>query len=219
MVKNQIIKLKELIILQANEVEKMIRNVIDGLNNKNKTVFENIISEIEKNINNNEIQIDELSANILALYQPEAKDLRVVLMISKMNTDLERIGDHCVNIAESSLYLIARPDFKYLNDISYMAEETVKMLKDSITSFIDENLLLAKSVCERDNLIDDLHEKIFKSILNNAAYKIDNLETAFNIVRLSHNFEKIADVATNIAEEAIYVAIGKNIKHHNFYND
>ena len=213
MQEEKIIELKEYIIAQANNVEKMLGNTINGFLNKDKRQLEQVIDEEEKKINKTEVKIDKMYMNIFARYQTEAKELRTVLMISKMNIDLERVADHCVNIAESALELIDKPLVKPLIDIPRMSELTQRMIVDSINSFINEDVDLAQEVCERDNQVDDLKDQIIRELIT---YMIDDprtIERSLNIIRIASNIEKIADLSTNIAEETVFVVNGKIIKH------
>jgi len=210
----KIIELKEMITIQASNVETMLDNCITGLMNKDKELLTNVIEKEEKKVNKKEIKIDKLYTNILALYKPEAKDLRTVLMISKMNIDLERIADHCVNIAESALFLIDKKDVKPLIDIPRMADLTVKMVKEAIDSFFNENVEVSLNVCERDKDVDELEEQIFRELITYMISDPTTIERSLHLLRIANNIEKIADLATNICEEAIYIVSGKIIKHH-----
>ena len=216
MLEEKIIELKEQIVSQANNVEKMIEDCINGFLDKNSNVLKKVINEDENKINKNEIKIEKLYTDIFVRYQTEAKDLRTVLMISKMNIDLERVADQCVNIAESALFLIEKPLVKPLIDIPRMAEISKRMLVDSITSFIDEDENLAKDVCGRDEEVDILNEQIMRELITYMACETKTIERSLHLIRIAHNIEKIADLATNIAEEAVFIVNGKIIKHHKF---
>jgi len=135
-------------------------------------------------------------------------------MISKISNDLERMGDHAVNIAESSLFLIERPLVKPLIDIPRMAELTIKMLKDSTVSFIDENASLAQNVCERDSSVDDLKDQILRELITFMSSDPSTIERSLHLLRISNNLERIADLSTNICEDIIFMTKGKIIKHH-----
>ncbi len=209
----KIADIKELVILQASSVEKMLNNCITGLLNKDGEFLTDVIENQEAAVNKNEITIDNLCTNYLALYRPEAKVLRTILMITKMNVDLEWIGDHCVNIAESAMYLIDKPVVKPYIDIPRMADEAKMMIRDGIDSFFNENSNLALDVCKRDELVDHLNEQVFRDLITYMIADPKSIEKALNVIRISHNIEKIADLATNISEETLYVVAGKNIKH------
>ncbi|MBN2545098.1 MAG: phosphate signaling complex protein PhoU [Spirochaetes bacterium] len=213
MQKEKIIELKELIITQANNVEKMISHCMEGFFSKNKKILLNVIENEEIKVNSFEIDIEELYTSILALYQTEAKELRTVLMTAKMNNDLERIADQCVNIAESALFLIDKPELNTAIDFIKMYEIIKKMIADSITSFINEDIDTAKSVCIRDQEVDELNEKNIRDLISYMSHDSRSIERAYHLIRVSHNLEKIADLATNIAEETVYMAEGRDIKH------
>jgi phosphate transport system protein len=214
MLKEQIIELKKQIASQANNVEKMIDHCINGFLKNDKKLLKQVINEDENNINKNEVKIEKLYTDIFVRHQTEAKDLRTVLMISKMNIDLERVADQCVNIAESALFLIDKPLVKPLVDIPRMSEIAKNMLGDSINSFINEDENLAKNVCKRDENVDILNEQIMRELITYMSSDPKTIERSLHLIRISHNIEKIADLATNIAEEAVYVVNGKIIKHH-----
>jgi phosphate transport system protein len=215
MLLEKILELKETLIVQANLVEKMIEKSIQGLIDKKIEVLNEVIEVDENVVNSIENKIDQASTNLIALYHPEAKDLRMILMIMKMTSDLERIGDCAVNISESAIYLIDKPPVKPLIDIPRMAEEAIRMVKDGITSFVNESSDLAISVCERDNIVDDLRDQILRELITYMFSDPGTIERSLQLIRISNNIERMGDLSTNIAEEAIYVAKGKTIKHHN----
>jgi phosphate transport system protein len=137
MITAKIIDLKKSILFQAATVEKMIGKAIKGLVEKNRKLLNEVIEEDEELVNKYDISIDEKCVALLALYHPEAKDLRTVITISKMGIDLERIGDSAVNIAESALYLISKPAVKPFKTLPKLADETIKMLDGSINAFVN----------------------------------------------------------------------------------
>jgi phosphate transport system protein len=214
MLREKMVELKETLISQANLVEKMIEKSMKCLVSKDKDVLDEIVDVEENVVNTLEIKIDEMCTNIIALYHPEAKDLRIILMIAKMTSDLERMADCAVNIAESVQYLMDKPLVKPYIDLPRMSDETIRMVKDSITSFINEEANLAKSVCERDSIVDDLGDQILRELITFMISDPTTIERALHLLRISSNLEKIADSSTNICEESIYVAKGKIIKHH-----
>jgi phosphate transport system protein len=214
MLKDKMTELRAALITQANVVEKMLSQCLRGLVEKTPEPLKETIGVDEQAVNRMEIQIDELCINVLALYQPEAKDLRATMMMSKMTSDLERMGDGAVNIAESALFLIGRPPFGFQAELTAMAEETARMVKDSILAFINENADLARDVCRRDGAVDALRDKIWKELSCLIAADQPALEAALHVLRIANNFEKIADVSTNIAEETVFIAAGSVIKHH-----
>lgn len=206
-------ELKKAVIEQANLVELMIATSVEGLLERDESKLENVF-KLEDKINHRELEIEEDAISLIALQKPEAKNLRIILMIIAMNNDLERMGDLAVNIAKRSQYLIRKPFIKKLINIPTMAEETQKMLRNTIKAFVEEDVQLAKQVCIDDDIVDDLREQIYRLLIT---YMIDDpatIKRAFNINSISANLERIADLSTNIAEETIYIAKGTVIKHH-----
>lgn len=212
MLLEQIQELKKSIIEQAVRVEKMIQLSISGLLERNEKKLAEVL-DLENEINERELKIEEEAITLIALQKPEAKNLRIILMIIAMNNDLERMGDLALNITKRAQYLIQKPYIKKLINIPSMAEETLKMLKNTITAFVDENVDLAKQVCIDDDIVDNLKEQIYRVLIT---YIMDNpgtIKEAFNINNISQNLERIADLSTNIAEDTIYMVEGRVIKH------
>ncbi|MFW5799688.1 MAG: phosphate signaling complex protein PhoU [Spirochaetota bacterium] len=213
MLPEKILKLKEKIIYEATIVEKMITKCIEGLLNKETEKINEVMNKDEPTINEIEVEIDELCVETIALFNPTAGDLRTVLMILKMNNDLERMGDLCVNIAQSAHYLIERPEVKPLIDLPRMGRETAKMLKDSITSFTEKDNVIAKDVCERDDVVDNLANQILRELITYMISDPKTIERSLHLLRVAKNLERIADLSTNISEDVIYMTEGKVIRH------
>ncbi len=214
MLEKELVSLKKRIIEYAALVELMIKKSIGGLTEKKKSLLTEVIEELEPRANQEELDIEELGTVVMAKFQPAAKDLRIILMILRMNNDLERMADHAVNIAERGLFLIENPLVKPLIDIPKEADITIHMLKDSIDSFVKEDPNLAKSVCERDNKIDNLNDQIFRELITYMFSDPSTIERSIKLIQVSNNIERIADLATNICEDVIYIVEGKVIKHH-----
>jgi len=214
MLREEVEKLKGQLISYAGLVESMIDKSIKGLLNKDKNLLNEVAEKDEPRANDYEIEIEEYCTVIIAKFQPTAKDLRMIMMIAQMNNDLERMADQAVNIVESSLFLIERPQLKPLIDIPHMAEMCKAMVKDAIDSFIKEDVKLAAKVCKQDDIVDDIQEQIYRELLT---YIIDNpktIERALHLNRISNNLERIADLSTNICEDVIFIVEGRMIKHH-----
>ncbi len=165
MLEERIVLLKRDIINFASLVEKMIESSIDGLVKKNQALLKEVIDTMEEKANNYEIEIEEQCVALIAQYQPMARDVRTILMVMQINNDLERMGDHAVNTAESALFLIERPQVKPLIDTPRMAGIAIQMLKDGINAFVEENSALAESVFERDEDVDNLGEQILRELI------------------------------------------------------
>jgi phosphate transport system protein len=214
MLEEKMIALRKELIESATHVEGMIDKCITGLMRKDSTLLTEVIEKDEPKANDSEISIEELCTTMIAQYEPRAKDLRTILMVMKMNNDLERVGDHAVNIAECSLFLIERPSLKPLLDIPRMAEESVGMLKDSIEAFIKEDALLAAMVCERDNIVDNLGQQILRELITFMGADPTTIERSMRLLNISRNLERIGDLSTNISEDVIFMVEGRVIKHH-----
>jgi len=209
----KITNLKREIIEYATLVEDMIDKSIKGLLKKEKESLIEVIESDEPKANDLEIKLDEMCTTMIAQYQPKAKGLRTILMILKINNDIERMGDLAVNISESSLFLIENPQVKPLMDIPRMAKETIKMLKDSIDSFVMEDAKLARSVCERDSIVDNLRDQILRELITYMSADPSTIERSLHLIRISNNLERIADLSTNFGEGVIFMVEGKVIKH------
>ena len=214
MLEEKLIELKKELIDNAMLVETMVSKSVSGLLKRDKAALLEVMEKDEPKANAYEIEMDELCTNLIAQYQPKGKSLRAALMILKMSNDLERMGDHAVNIVESALYLIERPQVKPLDDIPKMGELTTKMLKDGINSFINEDALLARSVCIMDDGVDDLKDKIFRELTALMSSDPATIDRALHLLRISGNLERIADLSTNICEDVMYLVEGRVIKHH-----
>lgn len=214
MLEEKMIALRKELIESATHVEGMIDKSITGLMRKDSSILTEVIETDEPKANDCEITIDELCTTMIAQYEPRAKDLRTILMVMKMNNDLERVGDHAVNIAECSLFLIERPSLKPLLDIPRMAEESVGMLKDAIEAFIKEDSLLAAMVCERDNIVDNLGRQILRELITFMGADPSTIERSMRLLNIARNLERIGDLSTNICEDVIFMVEGRVIKHH-----
>jgi len=214
MLEDRLPALKEQLIEYGSLVETMIDKAIQGLMRKDRIMLSNVIDRDEPRANALEIGLDELCTTLIAQYQPIARDLRTVLMILKMNSDLERMADHAVNIAESAMFLVERAPVKPLLDIPRMAEGVVRMVSDSLRSFITEDAKLAKSVCERDDEIDSLARQVLRELITYMSADPSTIERGLHLLDIAGNLERIADLSTNIGEDVIFMVEGRVIKHH-----
>lgn len=210
----RLIELRKTLIEFATLVEHMIESSIKGLVKREKELLDSVAQTDEPKANDLDIKLDELCASLIAQYQPMAKDLRIILMIFKMNEVLERMADHAVNISESGLYLLETPSVKPLIDIPEMAAVAAQMLQDSIAAFINEDAGLAKAVCARDSIIDNLRDKTYKELIDVMSADPATIKRCLNLMRISRNLERIADLSTNMCEDIIFIVEGKVIKHH-----
>ncbi len=207
--------LDEKITKYATFVQKMIEKSINGLLNKNKDELIDVIDSDEAKANSTELELEDLCISTIAQFQPLAGDLRKIIMILKINNDLERMADHAVNIAESASFIIDRPALKPLIDVPRMAEETIRILFDSITSYINLDSGLAESVFKRDDIVDGLRDQVFRELSTYMASSPSCIDRALQLMNIARNLERISDLSTNICEDVIYIIKGKVIKHHN----
>ncbi len=216
MLKGRLDELREKLMQSGSLVEGMVEKSIRGLVQGEKAVLLEVIEKDEPKENELEVEIEEVCTSLTARYQPQAKDLRTIMMVSKINNDLERMGDEAVNIAEAGLFLIERPEVKPLIDIPRMAEEAEGMMRDSLNSFMNEDTRLAKSVCERDDIVDGLRDQILRELITFMASDPTTIERSIHLIRISRSLERIADLSTNISEDIVYMVDARTIKHRRF---
>lgn len=162
-----------------------------------------------------ENEVEALAISLLALQQPMARDLRFIVAAIKITGDLERVGDHAVNIAQSAQRMSAmKSPVQPPPEIRTMAELARKMFSDAIDAMVRQDGALGRDVCKRDDQVDKLHESVFRIMLTHMAEAPVTITAALEMLLVSRNLERVADLATNIAEDAVYLAEGKNIKHH-----
>lgn len=206
-------ELKTNLIKMGSFAERAIQDSILSLLEGRADIARQVMAH-DQQINSFEIMIDDEVVDLLALQQPVATDLRFILAASKINNDLERIGDHAVNIAESALQCSELPPMKPMVDITQMAQITKGMLRDAIDGFIHNNSTVCKAVLRNDDIIDDLNKKVVHDLVDVMRQNPAEIEHALEIIRVSRNLERVADLATNIAEEVIFMAEARVVKHH-----
>lgn len=209
-------ELKELtkqLLKMSSLVEEAISRSIKALVERKADLAEEII-RTDKAIDILEIEIDELCLRLLVLYQPAAIDLRFITAVMKINGDLERISDQAVNIAERTQEIIKQPLLKPLIDIPRMAALAQKMVKDAIDALVNKDEALARDICKRDDEVDNLNDQVFRELLTYMIQDSKTITIAVELILVGRHLERIADHATNIAEDVIYFVKGKTIKHH-----
>jgi phosphate transport system protein len=205
--------LKEKLLEMASRAEEQIALAIRGLKERDETMACQVL-EREEAVNLLDIEIDEMAMRLLALRQPMATDLRFITSAMKIGSDLERIGDLAVNIAERTMDLLKSPQLKPLIDIPRMAQMAQDMVRDALTAFISGDDKLAKEVCERDDQVDQLNDQVFRELLTYMMQDAGTISRAVDLILVGRHLERIADHATNIAEDVIYMVRGRTIKHH-----
>lgn len=209
-------ELKELsgmLIDMGSLAQTMIHKSIKALVDRDRAVLKEVYT-LEETVNRMHIEIDDFCLKLLALRQPQAGDLRMVTAAIKINTDLERLGDQSVNIAQRTESLLERPAIKPLVDIPRESTIAQKMVSDSLDAFVKKDVSLAEDVLTRDDTIDDINNQIFRELLTYMMSDPTTIPTAIDLIFVSKNLERIADHATNIAEDVIFMVVGKDIRHH-----
>ncbi|HEX9949385.1 MAG TPA: phosphate signaling complex protein PhoU [Thermodesulfobacteriota bacterium] len=206
-------ELKENLLKMAALVEKAISNAVQALVTMDSKLAQKTLKG-EDRINKLEIAIDDMCLKFLALKQPMAADLRFITSAMKIITDLERIGDQAVNIAERAISLNEEPQLKPYIDIPRMAEIAQSMVKDVMDAFVNRDSKLARSVCARDDLVDGLNDQVFRELLTYMIADPKTITRAVHLMIVCRCLERIADHATNIAEDVIFMVDALVIKHH-----
>ncbi len=204
---------KDALIRMASLAEEAIGRSVKALVSRDAAMARHVV-ESDDTINALEIKIDDLCLRTMARYQPEATDLRFLAMTLKINNDLERMGDQAVNIAERTLELLKEPPLKPLIDIPRMAEIAQRMVKESLDAFVRQDAEQARNVCRQDDQVDQLDDQIFRELLTYMMEDPKAITRSVNLILVSRHLERIADHATNIAEDVVYLIQGKTIKHH-----
>ena len=204
--------LREKILAMGNRLVDMIDQTMQALVERDSALAKEMI-EFDHEINRLEVEIDEMSLNIIALRQPAAGDLRFITLALKVTTDLERMGDLCVNIAERALELNEEPQLKPYLDLPKMAEATMSMIRDSLEAFLRRDDQLAIQVTVRDDEVDQLNVQVFRELLTFMLEDPKTITRATRLIFISKYLERMADHATNIAEQVIFMVKGKDIRH------
>ena len=206
-------QLKEKLMMMADLAMANIYLAVKSLVERNPQKFEEVFAQ-EQRINALQIEIDNLCLELIALHQPVAGDLRLLASAMKINTELERIGDLAINIIQASRRLIAQPELKPLIDVPKMAELVQLMVRDSIDGFVWRNSQLARDVLKRDDTIDELKDRTYDELINCIAKDGSTAPRALQLILVSRHLERIADHATNIAEDVVYLVEGVDVRHH-----
>jgi phosphate transport system protein len=208
----ELTKLKERLLCMAGLVEEAIERAIQALKEQRADLTDEVF-RYEAEINALDVEIDETCLRLLALRQPMAGDLRFITSAMKIGVDRERMGDLAVNIAEQAIELAKLPLLKPLIDIPRMAKMTQAMVRDSLKAFVNRDDALAHDVCCRDDAVDSLNHQIFRELLTYMTEDSGTIKRAVALMLVGRHLERIADHATNIGEDVIYMARGKSIKH------
>lgn len=213
MFKDKIDRLKINIMNLANVVENMLRDSENAVYNNDHILANNVITNLESLVNRMETENETKFIEFLALFQPEAKDLRTVVALLKINNSLERIADHCVNIAKRVGLFTS---IKYFKNLKIMFETTRQMFRNTFISFNEGNVERLKYVITEDKIVDDNLKNLTDEIINSIDGCVCISSDALSSLLIGRDLERIADLTTNICEDAIYMIEGTIIKHHGF---
>jgi phosphate transport system protein len=205
--------LKNRLLNMGALVEERVHDATNALIERRPDTAERIIAS-DQDVNDLQIEIDERCLRLLALQQPMASDLRLITAAMKINADLERIGDQAVNIAEQAVRILAHPPLKPTIDLPRMAEIAEKMTRESLDAFVRKDAKLARAILARDDEVDQLKDQVFRVLLTYMMADPGTIERALGLILISRHLERIADHATNIAEDVIFVVEAKDVRHH-----
>ena len=211
---DQLDALKQRLIDMSEHAERLVELSVQALLEHDADKAHAVISG-DRTVDALEIEVEQAAIALLALQQPLARDLRYIIGAIKVSSDLERVGDHGVNIAESALRLIEmKSNITPDPEIQDMARRSRDMLRDALDAFVRADGGLGRAVCRADDAVDSLHDSVFRILLTHMMESPPRISEALELLLVSRNLERVADLATNIGEDAVYLAEGKQIKHH-----
>ena len=205
--------LQERLLAMGGLAEERVREAVGSLSSRDPGLVDNVLMGDEP-INDLHIEVDDRCFKLLALHQPMAADLRTIVAAVKINTDLERVGDLAVNIAEAAKRYLQHPPVKPLIDIPRMADIAQAMLRDALDAFVRRDVALAEAVIAEDDRLDGLKTQIFRELLTYMLSDPTTIEPALDLILVSRHLERIGDHATNIAEDVIFMVSARDVRHH-----
>ena len=206
-------QLKTRLLEMGGLAEDRVRSALDGLVERDSQLVDRVLGG-DVPINQLHIEIDSRCFKMLALHQPMAVDLRAIVSAVKINTDLERVGDLAINIAEAVRRYMRHPPVKELIDIPRMAEIAQSMLRDSLDSYVRRDIALAQSVLNQDDELDALKTQVFRDLLTYMLQDPSTIAPGLDLILISRHLERIGDHATNIAEDVIFMVSARDVRHH-----
>jgi phosphate transport system protein len=206
-------RLKARLLEMGGMAEDRVRSAVKALVDRDITLVDTVIDG-DGPINQLHIEIDGRCVKLLALHQPMAVDLRAILSAVKINTDLERVGDLAINIAEAARRYLGHPPVKELIDIPRMAEIAQGMLRDALDCFVRRDTDLAQQVLDADDALDALKTQVFRELLTYMLQDPHTIEASLDLILVSRHLERIGDHATNIAEDVIFMVSARDVRHH-----
>jgi phosphate transport system protein len=208
----QLDELKERLLWMGTLAERAVHRAVHAVLEGDINLADGVLED-ENAINEMQIEIDDRVVQLLALHQLMAADLRLVLAVSRINNDLERIGDQAVNIAQSAQRILRHPRVKPYVDLPRMSELAEEMVRDALNAVVRRDVELAQSVLRRDDEVDRLRDQIFRELLTYMMGDSSVIFAAFELILVAKNLERIGDHATNLAEDVIYIVAGQDVRH------
>src|SRR5574339_808996 len=205
--------LKTRLLEMGGLAEERVRMAVESLVSREASLVDRVLMG-DAPINQLHIEIDSRCFTMLALHQPMAVDLRAIVAAVKINTDLERVGDLAVNIAEAAVRCLAHPPVKELIDIPRMAEIAHGMLRDALDAFVRRDTALAQQVLDADDALDALKTQVFRELLTYMLQDPQKIEPSLDLILVSRHLERIGDHATNVAEDVIFMVSAQDVRHH-----
>ena len=205
--------IRQSLMIMAQEVAGSVRNALTALHRRDADLAMTVLDR-EQAIDAREVEIDEKCLDLLARYQPEASDLRFITMAMQINNDLERIGDHAVNLSHRTLDLIRIGLPPETLEVIAMGQACVEVLEDATLCFLNQDFALVQKVLTSDDEMDRRRDKIFRTILEGMMSQPESVEARLHLLLISRDIERIADLSTNIAEDVHYILTGQTVKHH-----
>ena len=209
----QIQTLKQQLLLMSGRAEGIVRKAVESLLRRDPALADEVIVD-DHSIDRMEIDIEEACIQLLALQQPLARDLRLIASALKISNDLERVGDHAVNIAGCTKELVGKDPVKPPADLPVLAEKALAMLRDALDAFVRGDADAARRLVHRDDEVDELNRLVFAELTRRMIADPQQVERSLTLVLVSRNLERIGDLATNVAEEVVFITEARIIKHH-----
>jgi phosphate transport system protein len=208
----EIENLKRMLLALSAVVEENVFAAVDAIQQRDAEMARRVLNT-DAEIDEMEVQVEEECLRILALHKPVAFDLRFVIAVLKINNELERIGDLAVNIAERAFYLCSQPPLAVPLDFSQMAERVQSMLRRALNALVNLDTKLAVQITKEDDLVDKIHREMYTFVQEGIRADLEKLGSYIHLLSVSKHLERIADLATNISEEVIYMIDGKIVRH------
>ncbi|MFP4623021.1 MAG: phosphate signaling complex protein PhoU [Gemmatimonadota bacterium] len=205
-------RLKESLVRMAGLAEEQVATAVESLLGRDMERAMTVVT-MDGDMDQLELAVDEQVISLLALQQPMARDLRFITMAMKIGNDLERVGDHAVNIADAVEHIVDAPPLPRLPELEEMTGLATDMLADALDSFVRADAELARTIGERDDRVDELHENVFRIVLTHMMEDPRKIGGGIDLILVSRNLERIADLATNVAEDVVFMVEGEMIKH------